>query len=109
MRNILLVLAVLMVTPPVLAGSLKIEVTDGTDGTVTNTFTTFTDAHITRWIAANQTSCNIAQNTLCSRTQVLNYITSKFTTDQVELVRKYEEELAISSAADAVSPIVVQP
>lgn len=109
MRKLTFIFAALLASSPAPAGSLTIETTDATDGTVTNTFSTFTDAHITRWIAANQTACNIQGNGVCSRTQVLNYIATKFVADQVEAVRKYEEEVAASTAVTAVTPIIVEP
>lgn len=108
MRHALLLLC-LLVTFPASAGSLSFQVTDATDGTVTKTYSQFSDAHITRWIAANQTPCNIQKNGVCTRVQVLNYIVEKFVADQISGVKSFEENAAASSATAGVTPIVVQP
>ena len=108
MRKILVVLASLWIVPA-FAGSLSFQVIDATDGTVTKTYSQFSDAHITRWIAANQTACNIDKNGTCTRAQVLNYIVSKFVADQISLVKQTEDETAANTATTNVSPITVQP
>ena len=109
MRHLLFVFLLSCVPISALAGSLQFQVTDATDGTVTKTYSQFTDAHITRWIAANQTACNIAKNGTCTRVQVLNYIVSKFVVDQIALVKSSETNTATTSAAAGVGSISILP
>lgn len=108
MRNFILTLA-LLITTPALAGSLTFQVTDATDGTVTKTFSQFSDANITRWIAANQSACNVSKNGTCTRLQVLNYIITNFVSSQVSLIKQYEQNDAASAASAAVTPIEINP
>ena len=109
MKRFLLSILLTFLPAVALAGSLQFQVTDATDGTVTKTYSQFSDAHITRWIAANQTACNIDKNGTCTRGQVLNYIVSKFVADQIAGVKSFEDAAATSSATAGVTPIIVQP
>lgn len=100
--------ALLLFSAPAQAGSLTFQVSDATDGTVTKTFSNFSDAHITRWIAANQTACNVEKNGTCTRVQVLNYIVTNFVADQVSLVKSSEAASAATAATEAVTPIDIK-
>lgn len=107
MRNIFLILA-LFLSAPAYAGSLTFQVTNATDGTITKTFAQFSDTDITRWIAANQSACNVDKNGTCTRVQVLNYIVTNFVSSQIDLVKQKEQDSAAAAASSGVSPIVVK-
>lgn len=109
MKRLYAVAAFLLFANAVNAGSLTFQVSDATDGAVTKTFSQFSDAHITRWIAANQSACNVEKNGTCSRVQVLNYIVTNFVAGQIALVKSSEKTAAAISAEEAVTPIDIKP
>lgn len=108
MKRLSIIAAVALVSTTLHAGSLTFQVSDATDGTVTKTFSQFSDAHITRWIAANQSACNVEKNGTCTRVQVLNYIVTNFVSDQITLVTSSEKTTAATSAEAAVTPIDIK-
>lgn len=87
------------------AGTLSFQVTNATDGTVTKTYNNFSDAEMTRWIAANQNDCNVQKNGTCTRAQVLNYIVTNFVKGQVAQVKEFEQSAARVQAEAGVTPI----
>ena len=103
-----LVLA-LGVIQPAFAGSVSFSVTDATDGTVSKTYTQFSDANITTWIAAYQSPCNVSINSLCTRPQVLNYIVSQVVANWVATTNAYNAQAAAASAATSAPTIAVAP
>lgn len=87
------------------AGTLSFQVTNATDGTVTKTYNNFSDAEMTRWIAANQSDCNAQKNGTCTRIQVLNYIVTNFVKSQISQVKEFERSAARVQAEAGVTPI----
>lgn len=108
MKRLYIIAVFALVSTAAHAGSLTFQVTNSIDGTVTKTFSQFSDAHITRWIAVNQSACNVEKNGTCTRVQVLNYIVTNFVAGQIALVKSSEATSASTAATDAVTPIEIK-
>lgn len=110
-RLVISVVAAGLIYTNALAGSLSFQVTDATDGTVTRTFSQFSDADITRWIAAWQAPCNatLVAPATCTRLQVLAFIVNNFVASQIQIVRSFERQNASDAAAAAISSITINP
>ncbi len=87
-------------------GTLSFQIVDATDGTVTKSYTNFSDADITRWIAAYQARADAARGSSSTRLQVLNFIISSFVAEQIATVRAYETAEA-EKTAQAATPISI--
>lgn len=105
MRRVAFALGIVLATGVAHAGTLSFQVTNATDGTVTKTYNNFSDAEMTRWIAANQSDCNAQKNGICTRSQVLNYIMTNFVKGQIAQVKDFEQNAARAQAEAGVTPI----
>ncbi|MGA7748658.1 MAG: hypothetical protein WCA63_00775 [Gallionella sp.] len=95
MRKIIFAaLATLLAMAPAHAGSITFTITDSADGTLTKTYTQFSDANITNWIAAYQQPCNLSIQGTCARAQVLNYIVQSMVNQWVGVTNFYNKQQA---------------
>ncbi len=88
-------------------GQFAFSITNATDGTQSKTFASFSDADMTRLIAAYQQEANVSINGVATRVQVWNYIANQVVAGWVAKVKNYEQANAVAAAAAGVTPPVI--
>ena len=86
-------------------GTLTFQVIDAIDGTLSKSYTNFSDADITKWIATYQSAANTSVNGTATRAQVLNYIITQAVNGWVSATQVYNASIA-SAAAMATAPTI---
>lgn len=90
-------------------GVLTFQIVNPTDGTLTKAYNSFSDAHITNWIAAYQSAANMSVNGTATRVQVLDYIITQTVNSWVTATVQFNAANAAKTAVAAAPIIVIAP